>query len=71
MKEVQNLGSIVFSAYLVQSLIDWLLPQVLPELAEAIGTVPVPSYECYGQHARDIWRADDIGAWAGNHPDEW
>lgn len=57
-RSVTNLGTTTFNEATVQALVDWIMPQLLPKLANAIGTVPVPSYAGYGLKLKEMWVAD-------------
>lgn len=55
---VTETGLINLSASYIEELINSFVPVALPEITQAIESVPIPSFEGYSIFLKDIWAAD-------------
>ncbi|MCG8672004.1 MAG: hypothetical protein MI867_21550 [Pseudomonadales bacterium] len=64
-RDLDSSGMIAFDKALAQTLFDEFIPVVLPPVLNAIGAIPLPSFEGYGVNVGSIWVMDNDGDYIG------
>lgn len=64
-RDLDDSGAIVLDEALAQTLFDEFLPVVLPPIMNAIGAIPLPSFEGYGVNVGSLWVIDAAGDYVG------
>ncbi|MCG8317226.1 MAG: hypothetical protein MI976_28735 [Pseudomonadales bacterium] len=65
LRDLDDSGSIALNEDLAQSLLDEFIPVVLPPVMNAIGAIPLPSFEGYGVNVGSLWVMDSAGDYVG------
>lgn len=64
-RDLDDEASIIFDEGLAQALFDEFLPVVLPPIMNAIGAIPLPTFEGYGVNVGALWVVDAAGDYVG------
>jgi hypothetical protein len=64
-RDLDDAASIKFDEGLAQALFDEFLPVVLPPIMNAIGAIPLPTFEGYGVNVGALWVVDAAGDYVG------
>lgn len=64
-RDLDDEGSISLDEGLAQTLFDEFIPVVLPPVMNAIGAIPLPTFEGYGVNVGSLWVVDAAGDYVG------